>query len=83
VVQVVDFPVAVEARFAEDGTITPLVVILHGQRYPIADVGRRWSDEQLRHYLVMTPLGGRFELCLDTRALRWRVVRTWERGFIA
>jgi hypothetical protein len=80
--QVVDFPVAVEARFAEDGTITPLAVVLRGQRYPIADVGRRWSDGQLRHYLVMTPLGVRFELCLDTGALRWRVVRTWERRFI-
>jgi hypothetical protein len=81
--QVVDFPVAVEARFDEEGTITPLAVILRGRKYPVADVGRRWSEEQIRHYLVMTPLGVRFELCLDTRALRWRVVRTWERGFIA
>lgn len=81
--EVIDFPVAVEARFAEDGTITPLTLILGGQRYPISDVGRRWSEGQRLHYLVMIVPGGGFELCLDARALRWRVIRTWGHRFVA
>jgi hypothetical protein len=81
--QSVDFPVAVEARFDEDGTITPLALTWGGQRYHIAGTGRHWSEGKRLHYLVMTPSGVRFELCLDVTTLRWRLLYVWERRPIA
>lgn len=74
-----DTPVAVEARFDVDGTITPLVLEWQGQRLPISDVGRSWAtaDGQLRHWLVMIAARGTCELCLDTSALRWWVTCSW------
>ncbi len=75
-----DTPVAVEARFDADGTITPLALEWQGQRLTIGDVGRSWTaaDGQLHYWLVMLAARGTFELCLDTVTLRWRITRAWE-----
>lgn len=80
-----DTPVAVEACFGVDGTITPLALEWQGQRLRISDVGRSWTaaDGQHRCWLVMIAARGTLELCLDTTTLRWRVTRSWESPTLA
>jgi len=75
-----EIPVAVEARFDADGTITPLALEWQGQRLLISDVGRSWAtaDGQFHHWLVMTVPHGTFELCLNTATLRWQITRPWK-----
>jgi hypothetical protein len=79
----VDIPTAVEARFDEEGRVTPIAFVWQGREVRISDVGRRWVEphgpHQIHHYLVMTPAQDTFELCLDTGTLRWRITRVWER----
>ncbi len=79
----VDVPTAVEARFDEEGRVTPTAFHWQGREVRISDVGRRWTEQrdphQLRHYLVMTPGQDTFELCLDTGAMQWKITRVWER----
>jgi hypothetical protein len=76
-------PVSVEARFDEEGTVTPTAFTWRDRTYHISDVGRRWMETNgpyhLYHCLVMTPTGETFELCLNTSTLQWQLVRTWER----
>ena len=83
----VNVPVSVEARFDEEGTVTPTAFTWQGRTYPISDVGRQWAEtngpHRLHHYLVMTPTEEAFELCLDTSTLQWRIVRAWERPKVA
>jgi len=79
----VDVPTAVEARFDEEGRVTPTTFRWRGQDVRISDVGRRWTEphgpHELRHYLVMTPAQDVFELCLDTGTLRWKITKVWEK----
>ncbi len=79
----VDIPTAVEARFDEEGRVTPTAFSWRGRDVRISDVGRRWTEphgpHQLRHYLVMTPAQDTFELCLDTGTMQWKITRVWER----
>lgn len=79
----VDEPIAVEARFDEDGAVRPRAFVWKGRTYQITDVGRQRTESkdyhQLRYYLVMTPARETFELCLDTETLRWRITRIWKR----
>jgi len=83
----VDIPTAVEARFDEEGRVTPTAFHWQGREVRISDVGRRWTEprgpHQLRHYLVMTPAQDTFELCLDTGTLQWKITRVWERERVA
>ena len=79
----VDIPTAVEARFDEEGRVTPTAFRWRGRDVRINDIGRRWTEphgpHQLRHYLVMTPAQDTFELHLDTGTLQWKITRFWER----
>jgi hypothetical protein len=83
----VDISTAVEARFDEEGGVTPITFTWQGRDMHISDVGRRWTEphgpHQLRHYLVMTPAQDTFELCLDTGTLQWKITRAWERERVA
>lgn len=83
----VDIPTAVEARFDEEGRVTPIAFRWQGRDVYISDVGRRWTEprgpHQLLHYLVMTPSQDTFELCLDTGTLQWKITRIWERERMA
>ena len=83
----VDIPTAVEARFDEEGRVTPTKFRWQGRDVRISDVGRRWMEpcgsHQLHHYLVMTPAQDTFELCLDTSTLQWKITRVWERKRVA
>ncbi len=73
-------PIAVEAHFDEQGTITPQSFTLHGRRYPVSDAGRRWTDDQgQHHFLVMTPPDRIFELVFQPANLVWRAVRSPDR----
>ncbi|HID86381.1 MAG TPA: hypothetical protein EYP55_03260 [Anaerolineae bacterium] len=80
-------PTAVEARFDEEGRLTPTSFTWQGRVQSIADVGRRWVEEEegrpIHHILVMTSSQELFELCFDPRDLRWQVRRTWERRVTA
>jgi len=82
-VKFVDVPTAVEARFDEEGRVTPIAFHWRGQKVRISDVGRRWTEvcdtHRIYHYLVMTPSQDTFELCLNTETMQWRITRVWER----
>ena len=83
----VDIQTAVEARFDEEGRVTPTAFHWQGREVRTSDVGRRWTEphgpHQIRHYLVMTPGQDTFELCLDMGTLRWKITRVWEREKVA
>lgn len=83
----VDIPTTVEARFDEEGRVTPTTFHWQGREVRISDVGRRWTEphgpHQLHHYLVMTPTQDTFELCLDTGILQWKITRILERERVA
>jgi len=72
-------PVAVEARFEEDGRLTPVAFKWQGQWTQVASVGRTWSTDDggnvIHRYMVGTPGEAVFELALEQATLRWRVVK--------
>jgi len=65
-------PVAVEVRISVEGEVMPLRFAWHGAWLEIAQVGRRWSDEEGEHWLVMPAAEARvFELTRTLDGL-WR-----------
>ena len=62
----------VEARFAPDGTVTPLAVIHQGCRRVVAAVGRQWMEGSTRCFDVQLDSGETVILFLEARPLRWR-----------
>jgi hypothetical protein len=64
-------PVQVTARFDPDGKATPLSFTWLGQTYPVNAIGRRWSDEEGQHILVMVPGEQVFELIFAPADARW------------
>ncbi len=71
--------VAVEARFEEDGRLTPVAFKWQGQWTRVASVGRTWSTDDggnvTHRYMLGTPGEAVFELALERATLRWRVVK--------
>ena len=69
----------VEARFDEEGSLTPLAFHWRGRRMPVAACGRTWvtgcGEAREWHYLVMTAGEETFELVLERYTLQWRVLR--------
>lgn len=80
--QPLDIPVAVEAYFEENGKLTPMSFSWQGRKVHISDVGRRWREGNVRHYLIMTSAQEIFELCLDVDTLRWRIAKAWKKARI-
>lgn len=78
---------AVEARFDEEGRLTPTSFTWQGRVQPISGVGRRWVESEegqpIHHYLVMAPSQEIFELCFNRQDLRWEVRQVWEREVTA
>jgi PncC family amidohydrolase len=72
-------PVAVEARFEEDGRLTPVAFKWQGKWTQVASVGHTWSTDDggnvILRYMVSTPGEAVFELALERATLRWRVVK--------
>jgi hypothetical protein len=64
-------PVEVTARFDPQGAITPLSIIRDQKTIPVTGVGRRWSDSQGVHILVMVPGGLIYELLFANAQNRW------------
>jgi hypothetical protein len=49
----------------------------------VSELGRQWEDADGRHVLVGVPDGSRFELCLTSDQRGWRLLRAWERPYLA
>ena len=77
-------PTVVDARFEEDGSLTPLAFQWGGARLPVASHGRAWATGEReglrRHYLVMMPGEMTFELTFAPSTLRWWVAPASGRG---
>lgn len=71
-----DEPIEVEVRFLTDGEIRPQAFRWEGRLYEIAAVGRQWTQEGERRFLVMTPDERVFELAYLADAAAWRLRRT-------
>ncbi len=54
--------IEVTVRFDLQGQITPINFTWKDQTYPVISTGRRWSDGQTIHILVMIPSQRIFEL---------------------
>jgi hypothetical protein len=67
--------VEVIARFEADGKIFPTSFTWKGQTYPVISVGRRWTDSDGQHILVMVPGDNVFELLFNPSAGIWQLVR--------
>ena len=78
----VNEPISVEVHIRADGTPQPVAFAWEGRRYPVADHGRTWIEDSVRHFLVMTPAEEVFELCLLPDG-RWILARAPERPHIA
>jgi hypothetical protein len=74
-VTVVDGGTSVEARFDASGEITPRRFAWRGSMLAVEGMGRQWKEGDERCFMVMAAGGQPFELRLDERTLRWRVVR--------
>ena len=72
-------PLTVEARFAPDGTVTPLAVMRQGHRRVVASVGRQWTEGARRCFDVQLDGGETVLLFLEARPPRWYASGT--RGF--
>lgn len=64
-------PVEVTARFDLQGKAYPLRFVLGGRACAVASTGRRWSDPEGQHILVMSPDGRTFELLFRPSESRW------------
>jgi hypothetical protein len=71
-----DEPVEVEARFLADGRIQPRAFRWENRLHPIAAVGRQWTQDGERRFLVMTPDERVFELAYLPDLAGWRMRRT-------
>lgn len=67
-------PVAVKARFDEEGKVTPLEFVWKGSQYSVASVGRGWDDAAERHVLVMDLNAQVYELILALPEGRWYLI---------
>lgn len=67
---------AVKAIFDPEGRIRPQTFVWAGQKWPVTDVGRQWTDEEGRHHVLVMISGPRtFELRFDPATLRWEAKR--------
>ena len=68
-------PIEVTAHFEADGQVNPLSFARKGVVHTVESTGRRWSDEQGQHILVMVPGGKVFELVFAAGEGRWYLGR--------
>lgn len=68
-------PIAVEARFNPDGSLQPLAFEYEGRRYQPLTYGRKWEQDDRRHFLVMTSGRKVFEICYLPSQAQWWLVR--------
>lgn len=66
----------VEARFGEDGEISPLVFVWEESRLAVLALGRQWQEGDLRHFLVMTSGKQVFEIVYNEEDGSWCMGRS-------
>lgn len=71
-------PTAVEARFAEDGRLTPLKFTWQGRNLPVVSTGRRQATPDGFRILVMTTQERVFELDYHQATGQWHITRASE-----
>jgi nicotinamide-nucleotide amidase len=68
-------PVSVDARFDEQGQLTPRAFQWRGQWVRVASVGRMWGESRegvsIKHYLVSTPGEVLFDIAYEPVSARW------------
>jgi len=69
-------PIEVTARFDAQGTITPLELTWKGSYLRVESSGRRWTDEDGLHILVILASGRMVELIYRSGEGRWYLQRT-------
>lgn len=70
-------PVEVTASFDQRGLITPRSFTFDEVEYRVVSVGRRWSDQDSQHILVMVPGERVFELVFLPGSGVW-YLRRWD-----
>jgi hypothetical protein len=78
-----DEAVAVEAHLLPSGQLQPTAFIWRSRYWRVVGLGREWEDKDGRHILVITSDMSRFELCLTSGQSSWRMLRAWERPYLA
>lgn len=71
----VDDPIIVDARHDTQGNVMPLAFTWRGQHYPVTGLGRTYTQDDDRYFLVMTPGDQIFELRWQAADNRWFVTR--------
>jgi len=69
-------PIEVEVTQGKDGQLLPRRFVCQGSQLQVRDVGRRWSDGQGEHILVMVEPGNRVYELLHTDD-QWQMVRSF------
>ncbi len=69
-------PIEVTAHFDREGKITPLHFTWKDSPQRVESTGRRWSDEQGQHILVMLSSGKIYQLTFKINEGRWYISKT-------
>lgn len=81
--QLIDEPVAVQARFRPGGGVRPTAFTWQGRTHTLTGWGRQWEVETdsglWRCFLVQTIGGATVELRWHTNTHQWRLWRVWRR----
>lgn len=82
-VEFVNEPVSVEVRLRQDGTARPLAFEWRGRRFRIESWGREGTETRegntVHCHMVQTTGLETWELCQNTEASQWILVRHWTR----
>ena len=69
-------PIEITAHFDELGKITPLHFTWKGSLLRVESTGRRWSDDDGQHLLVMVSSGRIYQLTFRGGEGRWYIERS-------
>ena len=67
--------IEVTAHFDRQGLITPIHFNWKDGTYRVESTGRRWTDEEGQHLLVMVNSGQIYELIFKSSEGRWYISR--------
>jgi len=65
--------IEVTVSFSHNGEITPISFDWRGGRFTIDSVGRKWTNDEIKYFLVMVPGERTFELQFVPRELKWYI----------
>jgi PncC family amidohydrolase len=80
-------PVSVDARFDEQGRLTPRAFQWRGHWVQVASIGRVWGVSRagvfVQHYLVSTPGESLFDIAYEPLSARWHAKPSGRRPLVA